>query len=113
MCVKDYVMDACGKLTLVDFFAFNLSEQITRLTSIVNELSLPFCRLVVRYLHSKDNRDVTTSSECLSPLYDVALNEIKLSIDQGCQLWPELFEASMDRLMNKVRLCHSLCFEIV
>ena len=61
--------------------------------------------MIIQYLQGRGNQD-TTSDDAQSSLtiYDASINEIKRSIDHGCRLWPELFEALMKDLADKVSL---------
>lgn len=76
--------------------------------SITNELSLPFCRLVILYLNDKDGQNCQLDDRGSSNFTDIALNAIKLSIERGRHIWSELFEGLMGNLAPKVRLSHLL-----
>ena len=91
-------------LICIDFFKLSLSEQIARLMLITNELSLPFCQLVVHYLNNEDGQDNPPNNEDSPNLSNAAFDTIKLSIERGCDVWSELFEVLMGDLAPRVRL---------
>ena len=97
------------ELICIDSFGLGLSDQVTRLMLVTNELSLPFCQLVVLYLHGKAGQDILSDDQNSFKLSDVAFDAIKPSIERGCNVWSELFEVLMGDLSSKVRLRHYKC----
>ena len=67
-----------------------------------DELSLPFCRLYVRYLSISQGHDSERHDSDLPILSEAAFEATKLAIEQGNHTWSEMLSGVRKELAPRV-----------